>query len=114
MWGYGFGQPQRTQGGKYETPEECYQKFQRDRDELKSASVTEGFMMCLPLLAEIKATKTIRSGTGGYTLKHIAENMPLELPGDEVWTENYVSNGTLIASAVYMGFKFKTYKDDCG
>jgi hypothetical protein len=113
-WGYGFGQPQRTKGGKYETPTEKYQRFQRDQNELKSAAITESFMMCLPLLAEMNATKTIRRGTGSYTLKHIAERMPIFLLGDEPWTQNYVSNGTLIAAALYMGFKFKSYKDDLG
>ncbi len=114
MWGYGFRQPQRTKGGKYETPTEQYQRFQRDRNELKSTSAAEGFMMCLPLLAEMNVTKTIRSGTGSYTLKHVAEKMPVILPDDEAWTQNYVSNGTLIMAAIYMGFKFKSYKDDRG
>jgi hypothetical protein len=68
----------------------------------------------LALLARVPKTKTIRSGTGSYGLKHIAENYVCEYPEGGELGPDYVPNGMLIAAALHMGFKYKTYVDDLG
>src|SRR5260370_1447636 len=63
-------------------------------------------------LWRVQPTKTITSGSGSDRLKHIAENYACTYPEGVKLGPQYVPNGMLIAAAVHMGFKYKTYVDD--
>ncbi len=72
IFGIGIGRPQRTQAGAWETPQQQYAKFIRHREECFGAHAAAAFLRSLAFLALVKHTKTVRSGTGSYRLKHIA------------------------------------------
>lgn len=93
-----------------------YEEFQeRRRDCLNLGShSSEAFLRSLAFLACVKPTKTIRSGTGSYRLKHIAENYTCTYPEGGKLGPAYIPNGMLIAAALHMKFKHKTYVDDRG
>ncbi len=77
-------------------------------------NAAEAFLRSLALLARVEPTKTIRSGTGSYRLKHIAENYVCTYPEGGKLGPDYVPNGMLIAAALHMGFKYRTHVDDLG
>ncbi|MFL9503317.1 hypothetical protein ACJMQP_24935 [Rhodopseudomonas palustris] len=114
IFGIGFGRPQRNADGSWQTPEQQYAEFQKRREECFGNRASEAFLLSLALLARVSETKTIRSGTGSYRLKHIAENYVCTYPEGGKLGPAYVPNGMLIAAAVHMGFKYKTYVDDLG
>ena len=112
--GIGFGRPQRKQDNTWETPQQSYSKFVERRQECQGLHAAEAFLLALMLLSRIQPTKTITSGSGSYRLKHIAENYACTYPGGGKLGPQYVPNGMLIAAAVHMGFKYRTYVDDLG
>jgi hypothetical protein len=112
--GIGFGRPQRNADGSRQTPQQQYAKFLERRAECFGQDAAEAFLRSLALLASVKPTKTIRSGTGSRRLKHIAENYVCTYPEGETLGPDYVPNGMLIAAAIHMGFKYKTHVDDLG
>jgi hypothetical protein len=114
MRGYGFGPPDWNPDLKrFETPQEQYAEFGRDRAEFLSRSGFDEFLLALAFVQKVPATKTVR-GVGSYRLKHIAENMPFTTADGTTIGPQYVSNGALIAAALSAGFKMKTYVDDRG
>lgn len=112
--GIGFGRPQRNQDGSRQTPEQQFSEFTERRNECLDAGAAQAFLLSLALLTRIKPTKTIRSGTGSYRLKHVAENYECFYPEGSKLGPHYVPNGMLIAAAVHMGFSCKTHVDDLG
>jgi hypothetical protein len=112
--GFGFGRPQRGADGSRQTPQQQYAEFVDRRKECLGPHAAEAFLRSLALLARVKETKTVRSGTGSYRLKHIAENYICTYPEGGKLGPNYVPNGMLIAAALHMGFKYKTDVDDLG
>jgi len=114
IYGIGFGRPQRNADGSRQTPHQRYVEFQEHRRECIGKHAAEAFLRSLALLARVKKTQTIRSGTGSYRLKHIAENYMCTYPEGGKLGPAYVPNGMLIAAALHMGFKHKTFVDDFG
>lgn len=114
IYGIGFGRPRRNADGSRQTPKQQYAEFEERREECFGKHAAEAFLRSLALLARVSETKTIRSGTGSYRLKHIAENYVCTYPEGGKLGPAYVPNGMLIAAAVHMGFKYKTYVDDLG
>jgi hypothetical protein len=114
VFGIGFGRPQRTSEGLWSTPQQRYAEFLQSRKECLGRRPTKAFLRSLAFLALVPKTKTIRSGTGSYRLKHIAENYASTYPEGAKLGPDYVPNGMLIAAAVHMGFKFKTHVDELG
>lgn len=112
-WGIFNGRPQRNENGKRETAAEQHQRFKTQREEL-AEGCADGFLLAFSLVQRIRKTKTFRSESGSYRLKHIAENFRSAYPGGEKLGPHYVSNGALIAAAIHDGFVFKTFKDDHG
>jgi hypothetical protein len=114
VFGIGIGRPQRTPEGSWSTPQQRYAEFLERRQECLSQLGTKAFLRSLAFLALIQKTKTVRSGTGSYRLKHIAENYKCTYPEGAKLGPDYVPNGMLIAAAIHMGFKYKTHVDDLG
>lgn len=114
IWGIGSGQPRRTSGGRWETVEETVAKFRQCRADLVADGAISPFLASLAFLRNVPMTKTIRSGTGSYLIKHIAENYPCTYPDGEELGPDYVPNGALIAAAIQAGFRYKTYIDELG
>ena len=112
--GLGFGRPQRNADGSRQTPQQQYAEFVERREECVGRRATEAFLRSLALLARVRETKTVRSGTNSYRLKHIAENYACTYPEGEKLGPDYVPNGMLIAAALHMGFKYKSHVDDLG
>jgi hypothetical protein len=114
IYGIGFGRPQRNADGSRQTPQQQYAEFQEHREECFGKHAAEAFLLSLALLARVKETKTIRSDSGSYRLKHIAENYVCTYPEGGKLGPSYVPNGMLIAAALHMGFKHKSFVDDFG
>jgi hypothetical protein len=114
VYGIGFGRPQRNADGARQTPQQQYVEFQERREECFGRHAAEAFLRSTALLARVTETKSIRSGAGSYRLKHIAENYVCTYPEGGKLGPAYVPNGMLIAAALHMGFKYKTYVDDLG
>jgi len=114
IWGIGIGRPQRKSDGNWEDSRERYAKFVEAREELISDSTVEAFLTSLAFIAKVKRTKTIRSNTGSYRLKHIAENFVCTYPEGNKLGPLYVPNGALIAAAIHAGFQYRSYVDDLG
>jgi len=114
IYGIGFGRPQRNADGSRQTPQQQYTEFLEHREECLGNHAAGAFLLSLALLARVRETKTVRSGTGSYRLKHIAENYVCTFPEGGKLGPAYVPNGMLIAAALHMGFKYKTYVDDLG
>lgn len=112
--GIGFGQPQRNEDGSWQTHDQRYTQFLRHRQECFGNHAAEAFLRSLALLSRVKETRTIRVGAGSYRLKHIAENYHCTYPEGEKLGPDYVPNGMLIAAALHLGFKYKTYVDHLG
>ena len=113
-WGIGAGERQLKSDGKWETHREREARFLRERQELLFDGNTESFLLSLALLRRIPSTKTVRSGTGSYRLKHIAENYAASYPSGNALGPFYVSNGVLIAAAIHAGYHYKTHINDSG
>jgi hypothetical protein len=114
MWGMGSGRPQRKPNGMKENIYESSQRFLKEREALVSAEAVGGFLRSICFLSQVKQTKTIRPKTGSYWIKHIAEKFPCRYPDGMELGPDYVANGTLIAAAIHLGFKFKTHFDESG
>jgi hypothetical protein len=114
VFGIGIERPQRTPEGLWPTPKQLYAKLLERREECLDRHSVEAFLLSLAFLARVQKTKTIRSGTGSYWLKHIAENYECTYPEGGKLGPTYVPNGMLITAAVHMGFKYKAYVDDLG
>ncbi len=112
--GMGFGRPQRNPDGSRQTPEQQYAEFIERRSECLGVHAAQAFLLSLALLARVKPTKTVRSGTGSYRLKHVAENYKCSYPEGGKLGPHYVPNGMLIAAAVHMGFRYQAHVDDLG
>lgn len=114
VWGIGAGRPQRKDDGSWETFRDMNAKFRQHREELVSDYQVNAFLASLALLKRITPTKTIRQNTGSYWLKHIAENYNCTYPEGDELGPTYVPSGILIATALHLGFKMKTYVDEYG
>jgi hypothetical protein len=114
VFGIGFGRPQRNPDGSRQTPQQQYAEFMERREECLGRLAASAFLRSLAFLGRVKRTKTIRSGTGSYRLKHIAENFVCSYPEGGKLGPDYVPNGMLITAAVHMGFKYKVHVDDLG
>ncbi|MBW1673630.1 MAG: DUF4263 domain-containing protein [Deltaproteobacteria bacterium] len=76
--------------------------FAKHRETLKNA--VEEFRLACNWLSKLEKRKTINEkAPSSYGLKHMAED----------WANRYISNGVLIAAAIHLGFKYKTYWDSC-
>jgi hypothetical protein len=114
-FGYGFGEPQwDTDAKRWETTGERYASFVKHRAEFLFDGVLDEFLLALAFVQRIPSTKTIRTGTGSYHLKHIAEEMPITLSDGTNLGPGYVANGALIAAALHAGFRMKTDIDHLG
>ena len=117
-WGYGIGRFHRLAGGTRETPYQHHARFLQQRASLLGDNALDQFLLALGLVQRIPATKTIRSGSGSYRLKHIAESNTCALPcGRRIGKGvdmDYVANGVLMAAAFHAGFKAKTHIDELG
>lgn len=114
VWGMGAGQPRRKPDGRWETTEERGHRFRESRANLTSDSTIEAFLTSMAFLQNIPKTKTIRQGTGSYSVKHTAENYPCTFPEGEPLGPQYVPNGALIAAAIQSGFRYKLHDDEFG
>jgi hypothetical protein len=114
MWGMGIGRPQLKADGKWEDSRDRNTKFIEAREELVSDGAVGAFLTSLAFITKVKPTKTIRSGTGSYRLKHIAENFACTYPEGYPLGPKYVPNGALIAAAIHAGFQYKSYIDELG
>lgn len=114
LWGIGVGRPRRKEDGRWEDFRDMNAKFRQDRAELLGDGAVKSFLTSLAFLERVTPTKTIRKGAGSYRLKHIAENYSCTYPEGAELGPIYVSNGVLIAAALYAGFKMKTYVDEMG
>lgn len=108
--GIGHGNRQRKPDRNWETPEEHHRRFLDARDELVDCGAEE-FLRSLAFLARIKPIKNPSGFGSSYWLKHIAENYQCNFPDGDKLGPAYVSNGALIAAALHLGFKMKTYFD---
>lgn len=113
-WGYHAGRPQRLADGTRETPYQQHARFLAEREYLISDDSLDQSLLALGLVQRIPATRTIRSGSGSYRLKHIAENSTCALPCGTRLAPRYVANGALIVAAVHAGFGYKTHFDELG
>ncbi len=111
-WGIGPGAPQLKADRTWETAYETQERFEAERKTLANAE--EEFLLSLGFLSGIQQTSTIRPGAGSYRLKHIAERFTYTCPGDVSFGPHYVANGSLIAAAIYLGFKYRTGVDQLG
>ncbi len=112
--GIGFGRPKRNADGSRQTAQQQSAEFIERRQECLGQLAAEAFLRSIALLQRVKETKTIREDSGSYRLKHIAENYVCEYPEGGKLGPGYVPNGMMIAAALHMGFKYKTYVDDLG
>lgn len=111
--GIGVGPP-RNRGGYWQTAAEHQAMFAEGRADLVSEGSVEAFLLSLAFVQRVERTKTVRPATNSYWLKHIAENYTCSYPDGEELGPRYVSNGSLIAAAIYAGFQLKTSVDDYG
>jgi len=96
MRGYGFGAPHWNPDLKrFETAQEKYAEFARDRAEFLSRAGFDEFLLALAFVQKIPATKTVRD-VGSYRLKHIAENMPFTTADGTTIGPKYVSNEAFV------------------
>jgi hypothetical protein len=112
--GISVGGPRRKPDGRWEDFREMNAKFVEARQQLTGDSAAKPFLASLAFLARVTPTKTIRTGTGSYWLKHVAENYACTYPEGGKLGPTYVPNGVLIAAALYAGFRIRTYMDDLG
>lgn len=110
--GFGAGDRQRRPDGQRETSADRQERIDKGRIALLREQ--EAFLACLAFLSRIERTKTIRSRTGSYSLKHLAENYACTYPGGEKLGPVYVPNGVFIAAAIHAGFKVRPDTDQYG
>jgi len=113
-WGSFVGRPIPRDDGRRETPEQHYARFLRERARLLTVEGLDEFLIALSFVQQVPATKTVRDGSGSYRLKHIAEASQCAFPCGRVLGPKYISNGALIAAALYSNFRSKTHLDDLG
>lgn len=114
VWGMGVGELQHKDAGGWESYQERAQRAAQARRELLSDGSITPFLLSLALVSRIPRTATIRTGTGSYKLKHIAENYATASPDGGALGPHYVPNGLLIAAAIHAGFRHKVYWRDSG
>lgn len=113
-WGIGVGERKRKDDGTWESHRDRAHRLASEREALLSESSTVPFLLSLALVSRISATATIRSGTGSYKLKHIAENYTSHYPGGGPLGPVYVSNGLFIAAAIHAGFNYRVFQSKSG
>lgn len=110
--GFGAGDRERRPDGQWETGAERQDRLSKGRIALLREH--EAFLVCMAFLTRIERVKTIRSRTGSYSLKHLAENYACTYPGGERLGPVYVPNGVFIAAAIHAGFKVRPDIDQYG
>ncbi len=113
-WGYRVGRPQRKDDGRYESESERQARFETARNEMLTDGCADEFLRALVLVQLLTPIKSINPHAGSYGLKHRAEKLPSSCPDGSTLGPHYVSNGILMAAAVYAGYRYKTYADDLG
>jgi len=111
-WGIGAGAPQLKADRTWETASEKHERFQEERRTLAQAE--DEFLLSLSFLSRIEPTATIRPGAGSYRLKHLAESSTCEYPGGATFGPRYVANGSMIAAAIHLGFRYRAAFDHLG
>jgi len=114
VWGYGIGRLQRRADGTRETSYQHHARFLEQRAHLMDEDALDQFLLALGLVQRIPATRTIRTGSGSYRLKHVAENSFCTFPCGMQFGPHYVANGALIVAALHAGFRYKTHIDELG
>lgn len=109
LHGIGLTQFQRNPDGSQETPEQHYERLLDSRKEFLDDYHVEEFLLSLAFVSRVKRIKTINPYSNSYWLKHIAEKYPCAYPDGRTLGRGYVSNGALIAAAVYAGFNIREY-----
>lgn len=107
--GIGIGGPRRKTDGQWEDWQDRNAKFTRCREDLVADRSVEPFLASLALLGRVAPTATIRSGSGSYRLKHVAENYTCTYPEGGSLGPVYVPNGVFIAAALHAGFRMRTH-----
>jgi predicted transcriptional regulator len=93
--------------GIYDEPhkprEQRLREFEECRAALLSPHGIDEFLRAREFLSYFERRRTINQRASSYGLKHRAENFHR----DRGTTDSYVSNGALIAAAVYLGFNIR-------
>ena len=113
MEGMGVGDRARV-GDRWETGEERRARFDRSRAKLLTDDGVEQFLRALACVWRVAPTKQFTGRHSSYGLKHLAEGLPCTYPEGQRLGPDYVSNGALIAAALHVGFRTKTYTDPVG
>jgi hypothetical protein len=96
---FGFGIYRNPQ----HTPEEHRREFRKNREALLSPHAVDEFLRASEYLSFFPTRRTINPRAFSYGLKHAAEGYHR----DRGNKDNYVSNGALIAAAIYLGFNYR-------
>jgi hypothetical protein len=114
MRGYGFGPPRRKSDGSWESSHERYASFKIEREEFLTDHGADEFLLAFSFVRRVNRINSISARCGSYRLKHIAENMACVTADGTQLGPRYVSNGALIAAAIYCGVKMRTFFDHLG
>lgn len=113
-WGYRVGERKRNDQGQRETPSEYSARLVEEQKNLFDDGAIEEFLQALAFLSTLKPAKTISTAAHSYSLKHLAERSRCSYPTGDPIEKSYVANGSLIAAAIYSGFRYRTFKEPWG
>jgi hypothetical protein len=111
--GYGIGS-RLFRDGKRETAEQYKERFAKRRESLLKEVGSDDFLLALTFVNLLRPAKNFTKSSGSYSLKHLAENYACGFPDGAQLGPGYVSNGVLIAAAVFAGFRYKVHVDEYG
>ncbi|UMY18675.1 hypothetical protein MMB17_04935 [Methylobacterium organophilum] len=101
--GIGAGDRRRV-NGLPETVDDRQRRVEDRRADFMSDYGVEEFLRALVFVKRVKLIKRIDRQAYSYELKHLAEKAMCTYPEGQQLGPHYVSNGALIAAAIYAGF----------
>lgn len=109
--GIGAGDRRRV-NGLPETADDRQRRVEDSRADFTSDYTVEEFLRALVFVTRVKPIKRIGRQAYSYELKHLAEKTPCTYPEGQQLGPDYVSNGALIAAAIYAGFTHRQIDAD--
>ena len=108
--GIGAGDRRRVNGVP-ETASNRQRRIDNSRTDFTSDHGVEEFLRALVCVSRVRSIKRIDRQADSYELKHLAEKTPCTYPEGQELGPDYVSNGALIAAAIYAGFNHRQIND---
>lgn len=109
MHGLGVNPAIRDPEGKEETSQEHVVRFRVSRSQFSDERAARQFLCAVEVMTKIKPLQSINKKADSLMLTRLVEGHEYACPDGQRLKEDYVSDGAVIAAAIYAGFAYEKH-----